>query len=153
MQSMRKVFQQQNLSENVITLLMKSWTPRTCKQYSPHIIRWLELSSTELFNESKCEYSVMNKASSALLSIFPTANGISFCRQPLIQRLLKGMFKERPSLPRYTVNFDEKPVFACIKEIACSDNTPLEICTKILATIMCLLSGKRSQIFSLLQTN
>ena len=46
MQSVRKVFQQQNLSENVINLLMKSWTPSACKQYSPYIIRWLELSSS-----------------------------------------------------------------------------------------------------------
>ena len=88
MQSMRKVFQQQNLSENVINLLMKSWTPSTCYQYSTHIIRWLEFSSSgkidpfnasvndgaeflaKLFNESKCEYSVMNTVRSALSSIF-----------------------------------------------------------------------------------
>ena len=80
--------------------------------------------------------------------IFLTTNGISFGKQPLIQRLLKGIFKERPSLPRYIVLFDVKPVFECIKEIACSDNTSLEICTKILATIMCLLSGQRSQTLS-----
>ena len=108
---------------------MKSWTPSTCKQYSPHIIRWLEFASlrkinpfdasvndgaeflAKLFNESRREYSVMNTARSASSSIFPTINGISFGKQPLIQRLLKGMFKERPSLPRYTITFDVKPVF------------------------------------------
>ena len=77
-------------------------------------------------------------------SICPTANGMSFGKQPVIRRILKGIFKERLSLPRYTVTFDVKPVFECIKEIACSDNTSLEICTKTLATIMCLLSGQRS---------
>ena len=110
MQSVRKVFQQQNLSENVIKLLMKSWTPSTCKQYSPHMTRWLELSFSrkidpfnasindgaeflaKLFNESKCEYSIMNTARSALSSIFPTTNGISFGKQPLIHILLKGIF-------------------------------------------------------------
>ena len=105
----------------------------------------------KLFNESKCEYSVINTARSALSSIFPTTNGLLFGKQPLIQRLLKRMFKERSSLPRYTVSFDVKPVFECIKEIL--DNTSLEICTKILATIMCLLSGQRSQTLSLLQAN
>ena len=69
---------------------------------------------------------------------------MSFGKQPLIRRILKGIFKERLSLPRYTVTFDVKTVFECIKEIACSDNTSLEICTKTLATIMCLLSGQRS---------
>ena len=62
------------------------------------------------------------------------------------------MFKGRPSLHRHTVTLDVTPVFECIKEIACLDNTSLEICTKILAT-MCLLSGQRSQTLSLLQTN
>ena len=52
----------------------------------------------------------------------------------------------------YSHFFDVKTVFECIKEIACSDNTSLEICTKILAT-MCLLSGQRSQTLSFLQTN
>ena len=150
---------------------MKSWTPSTCQQYSPHIIRWLEFSSSrkidyfnasvndgaeflaKLFNELKCEYSVINTARSTLSSIFPTTNVTSFGKQPFIQRLLKGMFKERPSLPRYTVTFDVKPVFECIKEIACSKNTILKICTKILATIMCLSSEQRSQTLPLLETN
>ena len=99
----------------------------------------------KLFNKSKCEYSVMNTARSALSSIFPTTNDISFGKQPLFERLLKGMLKERPSLPRYTVTFDVKLIFEFIKEIACLDNTSLEICTKILATTMCLLSGQKSQ--------
>ena len=81
---------------------MKLWTPSTCKQYSPHIIRWLEFFSSKkidpsnasvneaveflvkLFNQYKCEYSVMNTARSALPSIFPTTNGISFGKQSLI---------------------------------------------------------------------
>ena len=62
------------------------------------------------------------------------------------------MFKKRPSLPIHTVTFDIKPVFECIKEIVCSDNRSLEIWTKILATIMCLLSGQRPQTLSLLLT-
>ena len=63
------------------------------------------------------------------------------------------MFNERPSLPRYTITFDVKLVFDFIKEIDCSDNTSLEICTKTLATLMCLLSGQTSQTLSVLQTN
>ena len=68
----------------------------------------------------------------------------------LFKDFCNGIFEERPSLPRYTVTFDVNPVFEWIKEIACSDNTSLEIFTKILATIMCLLSGQRSLTLSLL---
>ena len=83
---------------------MKSWKPSTCQQYSPHIIRWLEFSSSrkidyfnasvndgaeflaKLFNELKCEYSVINTARSTLSSIFPTTNVTSFGKQPFIQK-------------------------------------------------------------------
>ena len=61
------------------------------------------------------------------------------------------MFKERLTFPRYTVTYDEKPVFDFIKRLSCSDETSLEICTKALATLMCLLSGQRSQTLSSLK--
>ena len=89
----------------------------------------------------------MNTARSALSSIFQTTNFIPFGKQPLIQRTLKGMFKDIPSLPRYTVTFDVKPVFECIKEIDFSDNASLEKYTKNLAAIVSLLSGQRLQTF------
>ena len=92
----------------------------------------------------------MNTARSALSSIFQSTNFILFGKQPLIQRALKGMFKEIPSLPRYTVTFDVvtfdvKPVFECIKEIDFLGNTSLEKHTKNLAAIVSLLSGQRLQ--------
>ena len=132
----------------MINLLTTSCKPSTCKQYAPYIICCLEFLSSrdkdpfnasindgaeflaKLFNECNCGYSVMNTARLALSSIFPTTNGILFGKQPPIQRLLKGIFKERPSLPTYTVTFDVKSVFQCIKEIACLGNTSLEKCTR-----------------------
>ena len=133
------------------------------KQYSPYIICWFEFSSNrktdpfnaninewsefyaKLFNESNCEYSVQTTSRSELSSIFPTTNCISFGKQSLIQRLLKGMFKKGPSFPRYTVTFDVKLVFECIKEIFFAHNTSLEIYNKNLATIVYLLSGQSLQ--------
>ena len=168
MQSIREVFRQTKLSEEVIDIL-KSWTCVTSKQYSPHIQRWCEFCSsrnlnpfnatindgaeflTQYFLCSECEYSVINTARSALSSIFPSENGLTFGKQPIIQRLLKGMFKERPTFPRYTVICDVKPVFDFIKSLSCSDETSLEICTEALATLMCLVSGQRSQTLSSLK--
>ena len=154
MQIIRDVFRQTKLSEEVIDILMKSWTCGTSKQYSPHIQRWCEFCSsrnldpfnatindgaeflTQYFLSSECEYSVINTARSALSSMFSSENGLTFGKQPIIQRLLKGMFKERPTFPRYTVIYDVKPVFDFIKSLSCSDETSLEICTKALATLM-----------------
>ena len=169
MQSIREVFRQTKLPEEVIDILMKSWTCGKSKQYSPHIQRWCEFCSsrnlnpfnatindgaeflTQYFLSSECEYSVINTARSALSSIFPSENDLTFGKQPIIQRLLKGMFKERPTFSRYTVTYDVKPVFDFIKSLSCSDETSLEICTKAVATLMCLLSGQRFQTLSALK--
>ena len=47
----------------------------------------------------------------------------------------------RKALPRYAATFDVKLVLAYIKKSACSDDTVLDVCTKQLASTMCLLSG------------
>ena len=54
---------------------------------------------TQYFRTSRCEYSSVNTARSALLFILPAVNGFTFGEQ----RLLRGMFKERQTFPRYTV--------------------------------------------------
>ena len=68
-----------------------------------------------------------------------------FGKQPLIKRLLRGMFKERPTFPCYTVIYDVKYVVDNVKKCSISSETSLELTSKILATMMCLLSGQRSQ--------
>ena len=49
---------------------------------------------------------MVNTARSALSSIFPAKDGTPFGKQPLTVRLLRGMFKQKPYLPRYTVTYD-----------------------------------------------
>ena len=51
-------------------------------------------------------YSMINTARSNLSSVFPAKDDTHFGHQSLIARLLRGMFKQRPSLPRYTVTYD-----------------------------------------------
>ena len=98
------------------------------KQYAPHLTRWLSFCSenglqplnadvtsgakflTQYFRTSSCEYYSVNTTRLALPSILPAVNGFKFGEQPLIKRLLRGMFKERPTFPRYTVTYDVKYV-------------------------------------------
>jgi len=98
----------------------------------------------KLFKESTIGYSAVNTARSALSAIITPINGIPFGKQPLIQRLMRGVFKQRPSLPKYTVTFDVKKVFDFIESLD-FDHLDLEMLTKCLAVMLCLLSGQRSQ--------
>ena len=49
---------------------------------------------------------MVNTARSALSSVFPAKDGTPSGKHPRIVRLLRDKFKERHSLPRYTVNYD-----------------------------------------------
>ena len=55
------------------------------------------------------------------------------------------MFKERLTFPRYIVTYDAKYVLDYVKKCSISSETSLELTSKILATMMCLLSGQRLQ--------
>ena len=101
---------------------MNSWSKGTQKQYSSlinlfdyctrHNIDSSDSSANEgaeflaeYFHED-VSYSMVNTAWSALSSVFPAKNVTPFGKHILIVRLLGGIFKQRPSLPRYTVSYD-----------------------------------------------
>ena len=148
---------------------MKSWSEGTAKQHALQLRRWFSFSSenglqplnagvtsgaevlTQYFWKSCCEYSSVNTARSALSSILPAVNGFTFGEQPLIKKLLQGMFKERPTFRRYTVTYGVKYVLDYVKKCSISSETSLELTSKILATMMCLL--KRSQTLVSLSTD
>ena len=94
---------------------------------------------------------MVNIARLVLSSIFPAKDGTPFDNQPLIVRLLRGMFKQRPSLPRYTVTYDVAKVLQYISYS--HSKMSLECLTKMLATLMSILVGQRSQTMSLFDTN
>ena len=157
-----------NLSSNVVDLVINSWAKGTDEQYSLHINRWFDYCTrhnidsfdssvnqgveflAEYFHEG-VSYSMVNTARSALSSVFPEKGGTPFVKHPLIVRLLRGMYKQSPSLPRYTVTYDLAKVLQFISNSY--SETSLEFLTKKLATLMCILSGQRSQTMSLLNIN
>ena len=146
MYGIRKRYIDLNLSSNVVDLVMNSWSKGTQKQYSPHINRWFDYCTrhkidpfdssvnqvaeflAEYFHEA-ASYSMVNKARSALSRVFPAKEGAPFGNHPLFIRLLRGMFKQRPTLPRLTVIYDVAKVLQYISNSY--SNMSLECLTKI----------------------
>ena len=135
MSGVRKKFSKQlNLSSGILDLIMKSWSEGMTKQYAPHLGRWFSFCSenglqslnvdvtsgaellTPYFRKSTCEYSSVNTARSSLSSILPAFNRFTLGEQPLIKRLLRVMFRERPNFPRYIVTYDVKYVLDHVKK-------------------------------------
>ena len=150
-------------------MILNSWAEGTKKRYKPHILRWIDYCTKKsidpfnasvydgaeflvnFFRESGNGYSSLNTARSAISAIIRPTDSVSFGEHPLITRLLKGMFRERPSLRKYIVTYDAKSVLDYIKSF--QRNFDLKMLTKCLVTLMCLLCGQRVQTMSALRTD
>ena len=64
--------------------------------------------------------------------------------------MLKGIFKLRPTFPRYTVTYDSDIILSYIDSLPPNNILLLEMLTKKLVTLLCLLSGQRSQFMGAL---
>ena len=90
-------------------------------------------------------YSAVNTAPSALSNIMENQEGHSFESHPLVKRVLSGMFRMKPALPRYSTTFDVDIVLKYLKSMGESDALPFKSLSYRLVTLFCLLSGQRSQ--------
>ena len=93
-------------------------------------------------------YSSVNTASSVVSSILKPENGTSFGEDPLVCRLLKGIFNPRPSLPRYTTTWDVSICFKYIKSLPSLDECDLNNLSYRLAILLCQTTGQRDQKIS-----
>lgn len=100
--------------------------------------------------ENNAKHGSIATARSALSTLLPTVNGCTFGKDPMVKRLMKGVFKRRPSLPKHTVIYDANVVLAYIQTLPPNKELSLEMLTKKLCTLLCLLSGQRSQAIPVL---
>ena len=84
-------------------------------------------------------------ARSAISALAPVQNGLTFGKDLVISRVVKGMFRERPTIPRKVAIYDSSLVINYILTLPDNSDLLLEMLTKKLTTLLCLLSGQRSQ--------
>ena len=108
---------------------MTYWSEGTTKQYAPHLRTGFSFCSENRLQPlyadvaSGAEFLTRNFRNLVLGILQLTqlvqryhlfspsvVNGFTFGEQPLIKRLLRGMFKERPTSPRYIVTYHVKYV-------------------------------------------
>jgi hypothetical protein len=158
------------VSECARNLVESSWAESTKNSYNSYIKRWTEYcawkgisasqaSVTEgvnylshLFEQGE-KYGYIAGTRSALSAILPTEDGKSFGNQELVQRTLKGIYKVRPSFPRYLVIYDANIVLDYMRSLPSNKDLSLEVHTKKLVTLLCLLSGSRAQVVPALDLN
>ena len=61
-------------------------------------------------------YSAVNSARSAFSFLIKPLHGITFGKNPLVSRFLRGVFNIRPALPRYVTTWNVSKVFQYLKK-------------------------------------
>ena len=123
MSVVRQYYETRGVSKSAVGLLMASWRGGTKKQYSWYIKKWTAFCLkrkvnhlqppvgavldflSELYDKG-LTYSAINCARSALSSYVSLDDGSVVGQNPVVCRLLKGVFQSRPPKPKYTEVWD-----------------------------------------------
>ena len=150
-------------SPSMLDLLLDSWAPKSRTQYESALNKWFthcDLHKIEpfmashqqgaeflvdLFSQTTLGYSALGTVRSALSSVLPMENGMTFGKNKLVSRLMKGIFRKRPALPKYTVQWDVGIVFRHFMSCSELGEISLEFQVMKLALLFCILSGQRTQ--------
>ena len=158
----RRTLEGQGLSRQSADIIMSAWRQNTRKQYKPYLRKWQDYCGqrktdplhppvsevinflTMLYNTG-IGYSAINTAKSAIASLVKPPEGHRTLGQhPLMIRYMKGIFEQRPSLPRYCATWDVKQVLDWLQRQDLQTLTLKELTHKT-AMLLCLLSGQRLQ--------
>ena len=161
-----------NLSKRVKSHLLKSWRPKTIRQYQVYHRRWntfciikgIDPLTANLNNglDFLCElfdkglrYSALNSARSALSCVLGLTEGMKFGCHPLTIRLLKSFYNQRPPMARYSSIWNINVVLDYLRELTPLSSLSLKMLSfkTVMLLLLCtcsrqqrLLNIKRSHI-------
>ena len=155
MAHLRDKFRSQNLSEEATALILKSWRTKTNKSYDSLFGKWHSWCAKQSFNPFSgpitnvanflaqlCtegyQYRSINSYRSAISSVHEKVDGHNVGQHPLISRLLKGIFHDRPRLPRYTNTWNVQTVFNYLEGLGENQSLSLKVLTWKLTMLLAL---------------
>jgi len=143
---LRNRYQEHQLSEEASNLLLASWREKSSKSYDSLFNKWVGWCNkrntdpisgpvsevvnflTDLF-EQGYQYRSLNSYRSAISSTHDLVDGVSIGQHPLVTRLLKGAFNQRPPLPRYSDTWKVDTVTDYIKSLPSNNLLSLTVLT------------------------
>ena len=165
---LRQRYQDCHISEEASKLLLASWRQKSSKSYDSLFGKWVRWCGerdsdpvsgpigevvnflAHLFDQGH-QYRSINAYRSAISSVHEKADGYEVGQHPLVSRLLKGVFHERPQQPRYSETWDVSRVTAYIDSLGENDSLSLPLLTH--KTVMLLALTRLSRSADLSQLN
>ncbi|KAJ8984066.1 hypothetical protein NQ317_006564 [Molorchus minor] len=148
-----------NINEEALDVMTASFSKSTLKQYNSTFAKWwvflggdknkifhpntldiLNFLNAELKKGQK--YGSLNTHRSALNFISNAG------KSDIIDRFMKGVFKMKPSYPKYENIWDPLPVLVFIEKLYPLENLPLEKLTTKVVLLIALCSAQRCQTLS-----
>ena len=120
---LRDSFQSRRFSEAASKLLLTSWRAKTTSNYNSLFNKWVSwceqrdrnpidgpiediVNFLAELHEKGFQYRYLNSYRSAISSVHKHLEGAPIGQHPLVSRVLKGTFNERPLQPKYTYFWD-----------------------------------------------
>lgn len=149
LQNIRQTYQQSGLTGDSVELLMNSWRPTTTKAYNRYIRKW-----QDYVNRAKVDSPTHIDLANFLIELYKDGashSTVNLARSAVsadvkvVCRLLKGVFEQRPSLPKYTETWDVDTVMDSLAEWPDTHLLSLKQLTLRTVVLLALLSGQRGQ--------
>lgn len=160
----RRTLKDKGVPKQARELILKSWRSSTKQQYNGYISKWFEFCGQQInpikpsINEilkflsslyvKGLQYRSLGTARSAISTFLKTCSNIDINKYEEITRFMKGVFIERPALPRYTSTWSVEDVLKYMSKTPAK--TLLQLSCK-LSVLFLLLSAQRCQTLHLVE--
>ena len=170
LQIIRRSFETQGLSDEVIKIILGAWRQGTVKQYNTTLLKWTvfcQEREKEIFitnigevleflnklTKEDLSYSAINSARSALSAFVQLegAGSIPIGSHPLVSKFMKGLFNLRPPKPRYTHIWEVGPVLDLLRSWSPVKDLAMKTLTYKLTMLIALLAAPRGQTLKALR--
>ena len=149
-------------------IICDSWRNSTKKQYNSYLCKWItycEQNNCDICYPSVADileflahlfdsglgYSAINTARSALSSVLILkGEKHSIGEHPLVTRLLRAIYQNKPTMPRYTGTWSAKTVLDYLKTLSPAHKLSLKMLSMKLVVLCLLVTGGRCQTMQFL---
>ena len=158
---LRERYRDQELSEEATSLMLNSWRTKTNKSYDSLFGKWHSwccgrgsdpfsgpikevVNFLANLHKEGYQYRSLNSYRSAISSVHEKIDGHTVGQHPLVTRLMKGVFNDRPPLPRYTCTWNVQTVLSYISSWGSNDSLSLKQLSWKTAMLLALTRPSRS---------
>ena len=156
---LKESFTSQGISTEASNLLLSSW--RTKTNYNSLFTKWVDwcqprdrnpatgpiedvINFLAYLHKEGYQYWSLNSYRSAISAVHAEVDGYPVGQHPLVTRMLKGTFNERPPLPKYSFFWDVGLVLHYLKNLGNNEMLSLRWTTIKLAMLLALTRLSRS---------